>query len=117
MLSPRIVGDRHYRIAQDLRSTLAKYEDLKDIIAMLGMEELSREDQDTVRRARQLERFMTQPFYTTEQFTGKKGRVVELDAALDGFERILNDEFRDYPEKALYMIGGADEAKKEGNGS
>ncbi len=113
MLSPQIVGDRHYRIAQQLRSTLAKYEELKDIIAMLGLEELSQEDQKQVYRARRLERFLTQPFFTTEQFTGHEGKRVALDDALDGCERILNDEFSDYPERALYMIGTVDEAKKE----
>ena len=105
MLMPPVVGRRHYGIAQNIRSTLAQYEDLKDIIAMLGMEELSRKDQTTVNRARRLERFLTQPFFTTEQFTGHPGRVVKLDETLDGCERILNDEFHDTPERALYMIG------------
>jgi F-type H+-transporting ATPase subunit beta len=76
------------------------------------MEELSPEDRRTVYRARRLERFLTQPFFTTEQFTGLPGRLVEIDAALDGFERILNDEFADVPERALYMIGGIDEVKR-----
>jgi F-type H+-transporting ATPase subunit beta len=112
MLSPHIVGERHYRIAREIRKTLAQYEELKDIIAMLGLEELSRDDQLVVHRARRMERFLTQPFYTTEQFTGKKGKRVDLEDALDGCERILNDEFADYPEKALYMIGTVGEAKK-----
>jgi F-type H+-transporting ATPase subunit beta len=112
MLVPPVVGERHYGIAQEIRRTLANYEELKDIIAMLGMEELSQEDRRSVRRARRLERFLTQPFSVTEQFTGNKGRVVDLDDALDGCERILNDEFSDYPERSLYMIGTIDEAKK-----
>jgi len=112
MLVPPVVGERHYVIAQEIRKTLANYEELKDIIAMLGMEELSQEDRQVVRRARRLERFLTQPFSVTEQFTGNKGRVVDLEDALDGCERILNDEFFDYPEKSLYMIGKIDEAKK-----
>ncbi len=112
MLSPSIVGEKHYRIAQKIRKTLADYEELKDIIAMLGLEELSSEDQSTVNRARRLERFLTQPFFVTEQFTGHKGRMVKLEDALDGCERILNDEFRDYPERSLYMIGSIDEAEK-----
>jgi len=112
MLVPPVVGERHYVIAQEIRKTLANYEELKDIIAMLGMEELSPEDRQVVRRARRLERFLTQPFSVTEQFTGNKGRVVDLEDALDGCERILNDEFSDYPEKSLYMIGKIDEAKK-----
>jgi len=112
MLSPSIVGEKHYRIAQKIRKTLADYEELKDIIAMLGLEELSSEDQNTVNRARRLERFLTQPFFVTEQFTGHKGKMVKLEDALDGCERILNDEYRDYPERSLYMIGSIDEAKK-----
>jgi F-type H+/Na+-transporting ATPase subunit beta len=113
MLVPPIVGQRHYSIARTIQETLANYEDLKDVIAMLGMEELSREDQRIVNRARRLERFLTQPFFTTEQFTGQPGRMVSLDEALDGCERILNDEFFDYPEQALYMIGPIDEAKQD----
>jgi F-type H+-transporting ATPase subunit beta len=112
MLSPQVVGERHYYIARRIKSTLAQYEELKDIIAMLGLEELSREDQRTVHRARRLERFLTQPFFTTEQFTGKKGKSVSIDEALDGCERILNDEFIDYPERALYMIGNIDEVEQ-----
>lgn len=111
MLMPNIVGQRHYRIAQEMRRTLAGYEELKDIIAMLGLEELSQEDRRVVARARRLERFLTQPFFTTEQFTGMKGRLVELETALTGCERILNDEFSDHPEQALYMIGSVDEVK------
>jgi F-type H+-transporting ATPase subunit beta len=112
MLSPHIVGEKHYRIAQMIRKTLVEYEALKDIIAMLGFEELSQEDQKIVNRARRLERFLTQPFFTTEHFTGLKGKMVKLEDALDGCERILNDEFSDYPEKSLYMIGNISEAKK-----
>lgn len=112
MLLPGVVGSRHYRIAGDVRSTLANYEDLKDIIAMLGMEELSREDRRTVNRARRLERFLTQPFFTTEQFTGSEGRMVSIDETLSGCERILNDEFHDFPERSLYMIGSVEEAQK-----
>lgn len=111
MLSPLIVGERHYRTAQEVRRTLATYEELKDIIAMLGIEELSEEDRKAVYRARRLERFLTQPFFTTEHFTGMEGRAVGLADALQGCERILNDEFSDAPEKALYMIGRVDEAR------
>jgi F-type H+-transporting ATPase subunit beta len=111
MLMPHIAGERHYKIAQEIRKTLAVYEDLKDIIAMLGISELSREDQRTVFRARRLERFFTQPFFVTEQFTGTAGKMVSREDALNGCERILNDEFAEYPERALYMIGSIDEAK------
>jgi len=113
MLMPPIVGERHYRIAQDVRRTLAQYEDLKDIIAMLGLEELSSTDRKTVNRARRLERFLTQPFYTTGQFTGHEGRIVSLEDALRGCERILEDEFYDMPERALYMIGAVDEVQRK----
>jgi len=111
MLSPQVVGRRHYEIARKTQETLAQYEELKDIIAMLGLEELSREDRRTVQRARRLERFLTQPFVVTQQFTGQEGRIVSLEDTLDGCERTLNDEFMDYPERSLYMIGSVDEAK------
>ncbi len=113
MSTPSIIGDRHYSIAQKIRQTLAQYADLKDIIAMLGLEQLAPNDRNTVNRARRLERFLTQPFITTEQFTGLKGKLISLEDALDGCERILNDEFKDYPESALYMIGKVDEAKEK----
>jgi F-type H+-transporting ATPase subunit beta len=113
MATPGIVGERHYRLAQEIRQTLAQYAELRDIIAMLGLEQLSSEDRNVVARARRLERFLTQPFFTTEQFTGLQGKLVSLDDALDGCERILNDEFKDYPESALYMIGAIDEAKSK----
>jgi F-type H+-transporting ATPase subunit beta len=112
MLSPRGVGDRHYRVAREVRETLAEYEELKDIIAMLGMEELSRDDQRTVRRARRLERFLTQPFAVTEQFTGRQARAVPIEATLDGCEQILNDAFNEVSERALYMIGRIDEVEE-----
>ncbi|MDY7015268.1 MAG: F0F1 ATP synthase subunit beta [Cyanobacteriota bacterium] len=112
MLTPTVVGERHYRIARSVKQTLANYEDLKDIIAMLGLEELSRDDRQTVRRARRLERFLTQPFFTTEQFTGKPGKWVSLEKALDGCDRILNDEFANFPERALYTIGAIEEARQ-----
>ena len=114
MATPGIVGERHYAVAQSIRRTLAQYGELKDIIAMLGLEQLSPEDRNIVARARRLERFLTQPFFTTDQFTGLKGKLVSLHDALDGCERILRDEFKDYPESALYMIGTIDEAKRNG---
>jgi len=111
MATPGIVGERHYALAQEIRRTLAQYGELKDIIAMLGLEQLSPEDRKVVVRARLLERFLTQPFFTTEQFTGLTGKLVSLKDALDGCERILHDEFKDYPESGLYMIGAISEAK------
>jgi F-type H+-transporting ATPase subunit beta len=111
MATPGIVGERHYALAQEIRRTLAQYAELKDIIAMLGLEQLSPEDRNVVGRARRLERFLTQPFFTTEQFTGIKGKLVSLKDSLDGCERILHDEFKDYQESGLYMIGTIGEAK------
>jgi len=113
MATPGIVGDRHYALAQEIRRTLAEYEELKDIIAMLGMEQIAAADRTVVARARRLERFLTQPFFTTEQFSGLKGKFVSREDALDGCERILNDEFNDVPEGALYMIGTIDEAREK----
>ena len=115
MSIPSIIGERHYRIAQEIRRTLAQYEELKDIIAMLGLEQLSPDDRATAFRARQLERFLTQPFFTTEQFSGIAGKAVGVNDALDGCERILRDEFKGRHESELYMIGaigGADEKIK-----
>jgi F-type H+-transporting ATPase subunit beta len=112
MATPSVVGERHYLLAQAIRHTLAQYADLKDIIAMLGLEQLSSDDRAVVARARRLERFLTQPFFTTEQFSGTAGKLVPLQDALDGCERILNDEFKDVPENALYMIGKIDEVKR-----
>ena len=117
MLTPLVVGERHYKVAQEVRRNLAEYEELKDIIAMLGLEELSQEDRKVVNRARRLERFMTQPFVTTEQFTGYSGKVVDLEDALDGCERILNDEFAERSEGDLYMLGKISDIKsKAGSG-
>jgi F-type H+-transporting ATPase subunit beta len=113
MATPGIVGERHYGLAQEIRRTLAQYEDLKDIIAMLGLEQLAPEDRNVVARARRLERFLTQPFFATEQFSGIKGRLVSLKDSLEGCERILRDEFKDYPESTLYMIGAIDEARRK----
>ena len=111
MLQEEIVGERHYRVARSVRSTLAEYEELKDIIAMLGMEELSKEDRKTVFRARRLERFLTQPFFVSEHFTGQSGRLVPLAKTIEGCERILSDEFAERPESVLAMIGGIEEAR------
>ena len=114
MLTPGVVGKRHYRVAQAVRSTLAEYEELKDIISMLGIEELSHEDRATVGKARRLERFLTQPFITTAQFTGTEGKRVPMQDTVDGCERILAGEFSEVSEQALYMIGPVDEAQGKG---
>jgi len=106
MLTPAVVGQRHYDIARAVRRTLAEYEELRDIIAMLGMEELSTADRATVARARRLERFLTQPFFTTASFSGKDGKLVSVTDTLDGCETILNQTEFNLPESAYYMIGG-----------
>ena len=110
MSSPSVIGERHYGLARAIHQTLAQYDELKDIIAMLGLEQLSPEDRNVVARARRMERFLTQPFFATEQFSGIPGKSVSLKDSLDGCERILADEFNHLPESALYMIGAIDEA-------
>jgi F-type H+-transporting ATPase subunit beta len=111
MLTPGIVGKRHYEVAQEVRRTLAEYEELKDIIAMLGIQELSKKDRDTVGNARRLERFLTQPFFTTEEFTAHEGRMVTLEDTIEGCERILAGEFAELGEQAFYMIGAVEELR------
>jgi F-type H+-transporting ATPase subunit beta len=113
MATPDIIGKRHYELAKEIRKTLAHYEELKDIIAMLGLEQLSAQDHHIVNRARRLERFLTQPFYATEKFSGIKGKEVSLEDALTGCERILSDELKELPESAFYMIGNINEATKK----
>jgi F-type H+-transporting ATPase subunit beta len=111
LMNRQVAGERHYRIAMAVRRTLTLYEEIKDVIALLGMEELSAADRRKVNRARRLERFLTQPFHATESFTGRAGRLVSLADALEGCERILADECSDWPESALYMIGRLEEAR------
>ncbi|KIQ96269.1 F0F1 ATP synthase subunit beta [Lysobacter sp. A03] len=113
MLTPTVVGQRHYDVARAVRRTLAEYEELRDIIAMLGIEELSAHDRATVAQARRLERFLTQPFATVAGATGTAGKLVPIDKTLEGCERILEQATFDLPESAYYMIGALDEA--EGN--
>ena len=112
MLTPANVTQRHYTLARAVRNVLAEYDEMKDIIAMLGLEELSQRDRATVARARRLERFLTQPFFTTEQFTGYRGRFVPLEQTLHSCERILNDELGQRPESDFYMIGALDELEE-----
>ena len=109
MLTPLIVGERHYKVAVAVRKCLAEYEELKDIIAMLGFDELPEHDQQTVLTARKLERFLTQPFYTTYQFTGMEGRSVDLQKTIEGCERILSGEFNYLSENDFFMVGDIDE--------
>ncbi len=115
MLTPLIVGERHYNVATKVRKCLAEYEELKDIIAMLGFDELPEHDQQTVLTARKLERFLTQPFFTTQQFTSMEGRSVNLEDTIRGCEQIMNGEFNHMSENDFFMIGSIDEAVENFN--
>jgi F-type H+-transporting ATPase subunit beta len=117
LLNPDIVGERHYDTARRVRETIAHYRSLEDIISMLGLEELSAKDQRIVHRARRLIRFLTQPFFVTEHFTGQPGKLVSIDETLDGCEAILDGAFDDVAESALYMIGGIGEAQAKKAGA
>ncbi|NIB39478.1 F0F1 ATP synthase subunit beta [Pseudomaricurvus alkylphenolicus] len=108
-LDPLIIGEEHYSIARGVQSVLQRYKELKDIIAILGMDELSEEDKQTVSRARKIERFLSQPFHVAEVFTGSPGKYVALKDTLSGFKGILAGEYDDLPEQAFYMVGGIDE--------
>ncbi len=112
LLDPRFVGEAHHQVAEGVRKTLAQYRELQDIIAMLGLEELSQDDRRTVARARRLQRFLTQPFLVTEAFTGRTGRTVKLDETLAGCRAILAGECDAWPESAFYMVGTLDEARQ-----
>jgi len=112
LLDPRLVGEPHYRTAQEVRKTIAHYRDLQEIIALLGIEELSAADRQAVKRARRLMRFLTQPFMVTVAFTGKEGRTVEIADTLAGCRAILDGEADNWAEGSLYMIGGLEEARE-----
>jgi len=111
LLDPLIVGREHYHVAQEVRKAVEQYRALEDIIAMLGIDELSPDDRRGVYRARRLIRFLTQPFKVTEQFIGKQGCSVNVSDTIDGARRILNGECDDWPEKVFYMVGTLDEAR------
>ncbi|MBL7052875.1 MAG: F0F1 ATP synthase subunit beta [Candidatus Marinimicrobia bacterium] len=110
ILDPRIIGDRHYQVARNVQEVLQKYKDLQDIIAILGMDELSDEDKTTVHRARRMQKFLSQPFFVAEQFTGVQGRYVSLEDSVAGFEAILNGDADELPENAFAYVGSIDEA-------
>ena len=111
MLQPSIVGEKHYDTARAVQSTLQRYKELQDIIAILGLDELSEDDRIVVDRARKIERFLSQPFFVAEVFTGSPGKYVSLDDTIAGFQAILNGELDDLPEQAFYLVGNIDEAK------
>ena len=109
ILDPRIVGDEHYRVARDVQRILQAYKSLQDIIAILGMDELSEEDKLTVARARKIQRFLSQPFFVAEVFTGSPGKLVDLDSTIKGFDAICKGEYDHLPEAAFYMVGSIEE--------
>jgi F-type H+-transporting ATPase subunit beta len=110
ILDPRIVGEDHYRTARDVQEVLQRYKDLQVIIAILGIEDLSEEDKQTVARARRIEKFCSQPLFVAERFTGRAGRYVSIGETVRGYREILDGEHDDLPEGAFYMVGSIDEA-------
>jgi len=113
ILTPEIVGDKHYQTARGVQKILQRYKDLQDIIAILGVEELSDEDKLVVARARKIQRFLTQPMFVAEQFTGLKGKYVKIEDTVEGFHQILSGELDDLPETAFYMVGTIDEVREK----
>ena len=114
ILSPDIVGEEHYRTAQRVKETLQRYKELQDIIAILGMEELSEEDRKVVNRARRVQRFLSQPFFVAEQFTGIPGKFVSIEDTIKGFNMILDGELDYLPETAFNLVGTIEEAIEKG---
>ena len=109
ILDPQFIGERHYRVAREVQRILQRYKELQDIIAILGMEELSEEDKVIVGRARRIQRFLSQPFFVAEQFTGRPGKYVKLEDTIESFERVVSGEFDHFPEQAFYMQGGIED--------
>ncbi|HEX6276146.1 MAG TPA: F0F1 ATP synthase subunit beta, partial [Polyangiaceae bacterium] len=114
MLSPSVVGEEHYNTARAVQRTLQRYKDLQDIIAILGMDELSEDDKLTVSRARKMQRFLSQPFFVAAQFTGRSGKYVPLKETIAGFQEILSGKLDDLPEQAFYMAGNIEDVKEAG---
>ena len=110
ILDPRIVGEEHYKVARDVQRVLQTYKSLQDIIAILGMDELSEEDKLVVARARKIQRFLSQPFHVAEVFTGTPGALVKLEDTIKGFKGIVEGKYDDLPESAFYMVGTIEEA-------
>jgi F-type H+-transporting ATPase subunit beta len=109
-LDPLVIGQEHYDVARGVQTVLQRYKELKDIIAILGMDELSEEDRQVVSRARKIQRFLSQPFFVAEVFTGSPGKYVSLKDTINGFKGILNGEYDSLPEQAFYMVGSIEEA-------
>ena len=115
ILSPEVVGEEHYNCAQRVKMLLQRYKELQDIIAILGMEELSDEDKQAVHRARRVQRFLSQPFHVAEQFTGLKGVLVDIQDTIKGFNMIMDGELDKYPEAAFNLVGSIEEAIEKGD--
>jgi F-type H+-transporting ATPase subunit beta len=110
ILDPRILGDEHYEVAQEVKRVLQRYKDLQDIIAILGIDELSEDDKITVARARKIQRFLSQPFHVAQQFTGLEGKFVSLEDTVRGFKELVSGVHDDLPEQAFFLVGSIDEA-------
>jgi F-type H+-transporting ATPase subunit beta len=115
IVDPRIIGEEHYNVARSVQSVLQTYKSLQDIIAILGMDELSEDDKLTVARARKIQRFLSQPFHVAEVFTGAPGKLVSLKDTIAGFKGIINGDYDHMPEQAFYMVGTIDEAIAKAN--
>jgi F-type H+-transporting ATPase subunit beta len=114
ILDPNVVSQEHYEVARRIQQVLQRYRELQDIIAILGMDELSEEDRLTVMRARKIQRFLSQPFFVAEQFTGSPGKYVKLSETIEAFKEILDGRMDSYPEQAFYMVGTIEEAVQKG---
>ena len=110
LLDPNVIGNDHYEVARSVQSVLQRYKELQDIIAILGMDELSEEDKQIVQRARKIQRFLSQPFFVASQFTGQDGKYVSLKETIRGFKGIVAGEYDHLPEQAFYMVGTIDDA-------
>jgi F-type H+-transporting ATPase subunit beta len=116
ILDPSVVGDEHYEVAQQVKNILQRYKELQDIIAILGIGELSEEDKVIVGRARRLQRFLSQPFFVAEQFTGMEGKFVELEDTIRSFKEVVEGKHDELPEQAFYLVGNIDEAIEKARG-
>jgi F-type H+-transporting ATPase subunit beta len=116
ILDPSVVGDEHYQVAQQVKNILQRYKELQDIIAILGIDELSEEDKVIVGRARRLQRFLSQPFFVAEQFTGMEGKFVELEDTIRSFKEVVEGKHDELPEQAFYLVGNIDEAIEKARG-
>jgi F-type H+-transporting ATPase subunit beta len=116
ILDPQVVGEEHYKTARDVQALLQRYKELQDIIAILGMDELSEEDKLVVARARKVQRFLSQPFFVAEQFTGLKGKYVDIKDTIRGFREILDGKHDEVPEQAFYLVGTIEDALEKAKG-